>query len=201
VSKVNFGFLEVDLNQFVAAVKNLVSGDLDKESKYEITKMIEEVKKTYDTTVISLLPFYSVVQSNDSTYVAQFTSQFVVFKQMYLTNKGELGVNCQVIKNNLDKLLKKKQWIGKLPRIKESLINLEYLAGKWSTSRGALEDSLEQFLSTVNETLDKINELNNTNASAESRSMLHVFLRESDETIKSIKQQLDSLKIISAKLL
>jgi hypothetical protein len=39
-----------------------------------------------------------------------------------------------------------------------ALANLEYLAEKWSTDRGALEDSLEGFLSTVNETLSKINE-------------------------------------------
>jgi hypothetical protein len=75
MSKVNFGFLEVDLNQFVVAVKNLVGGDLDKESMSEITKMIEEVRKTYDTILMSLLPFYNVVHSNDDTYVAQFTSQ------------------------------------------------------------------------------------------------------------------------------
>jgi hypothetical protein len=70
-----------------------------------------------------------------------------------------------------------------------------------SSARMILEDSLEGFLSTVNGTLGEINELNNTNAIVESRSTLHVFLRESDETIKSIKQQLDNLKIISAKLL
>ena len=199
MSKINFGFLEVDLNQFVGAVKNIVSGDLDRESKDAISKMIE-VRKTYDSTVISLLPFYNVIQSDDSMYVTQFTSQFVVFKQIYLTNKGELGVHCQVIKSNLEELLKKRNWMSKLPRIKESLENLEYLSRKWSMSRGALEESLEVFLSTVDNTLSEIDDLNKSNSIVQSRSALHAFLKESELTIKSIKNQLDELKIISARL-
>lgn len=200
MSKINFGFLEVDLNQFVGAVKNIVSGDLDRESKDAISKMIEEVRKTYDSTVISLLPFYNVIQSDDSMYVTQFTSQFVVFKQIYLTNKGELGVHCQVIKSNLEELLKKRNWMSKFPRIKESLENLEYLSRKWSMSRGALEESLEVFLSTVDNTLSEIDDLNKSNSIVQSRSALHAFLKESELTIKSIKNQLDELKIISARL-
>lgn len=65
MSKVNFGFLEVDLNQFVGAVKNIVSGDLDKESKIAISKMIQGVRQIYDATVIS---FYNIVQSTILQY-------------------------------------------------------------------------------------------------------------------------------------
>jgi len=56
--------------------------------------------------------------------------------------------------------------------------------GNGSPSGEALEDSLEGFLSTVNEPLGEINELNNTNAIVESRSTLYAFLRESAETLE-----------------
>jgi hypothetical protein len=67
-------------------------------------------------------------------------------------------------------------------------------------NRGALEESLEVFSSTVDKTLSKIDDLNKSNSIAQSRSTLHAFLKESELTIKSIKNQLDELKIIRARL-
>ena len=119
---------------------------------------------------------------------------------MYLKNKGELNVHCQVIKNNLEELLKRRNWMSKLPKIKESLENLEYLSRKWSLSRGALEENFEIFLSTVNRTLGEIDDLNKINNMAQSRSALHTFLKESEQTIMSIKEQIDELNIISSRL-
>ena len=84
--------------------------------------------------------------------------------------------------------------------LKKSLEKLEYLANKWSTSRGALEDSLEGFLSTANEALSEIDKLNRMNSIAQSRSKLYSFLKESEQSFKNIKEHLDELKVISAKL-
>ena len=200
MSKVNFGLIEVDLNQFVGAIKTLVSADLDIESKNAISNMIEEVRKTYDAIVMSILPFYNVVQSDDSKYVAQFTSQFVIFKQIYLTNEGELGVHCNIIESNLEKLLRKGDWRSKFPRIKESLEKLESLAERWSESRVNLYVSLRSFLTESNGALTEIDDLNKTNSTMQSRNALHAFLKESEQGIMNIKTQLDDLRIISAKL-
>ena len=111
-----------------------------------------------------------------------------------------MGVHCQVIKDNLQGLLKRQNWIGKFLKLKESLQNLDYLANKWSTSRGALEESLEGFLSTANKTLSEIDDLNRTNLIAQSRSKLYSFLKESEQSFNDIKEPLDELKVISAKL-
>jgi hypothetical protein len=200
VSKVNFGLVEVDLNQFVGAIKTLVSTDLDTESKNAISKMIEEVRKTYDAIVLSILPFYNVIQSDDSKYVIQFTSQFVIFKQIYLTNEGDLGVHCKIIESNLEELLKKGVWKSKFPRIKESLEKLEYLAEKWSQSRVNLYISLRGFLTEANNALTEIDDLNKSNSTKQSRDALHAFLKESEQGIMNIKSHLDDLRIISAKL-
>jgi hypothetical protein len=200
MSKINFGFLEVDLNQFVGAVKNIVSTDLDNESKDAITKMIEEIRGTYESTIVSLIPFYGITQSDDNAYVTEFTAQFMSFKKNYLLNRGNLGVHCQVIKDNLQGLLKRQNWIGKFPKLKESLQDLDYLSNKWNTSRGALEESLEGFLSTANKTLSEIDDLNRMNLIAQSRSKLYSFLKESEQSFNDIKEHLDELKVISAKL-
>ncbi|MFZ0566832.1 MAG: hypothetical protein WAM22_02400 [Nitrososphaeraceae archaeon] len=90
MSKVNFGLVEVDLNQFVGAIKTLVSVDLDIESKNAISKMIEEVRKTYDAIVKSILPFYNVVQSDDSKYVALQCSQEMLYMRFLRNLNKEL---------------------------------------------------------------------------------------------------------------
>ena len=74
------------------------------------------------------------------------------------------------------------------------------MANKWSNSRGALKESLEGFLSTANETLSEIDNLNRMNSIAESRSKLHLFLKESEQSLNHLKEYLDELKVISAKL-
>ena len=76
-------FYEVDLNQFVVAIKKLVSGEIENESKDAISKMIE-VRKTYKAIVTSIIPFYGVIQSDEKTFVTKFTAQFIAFKQFIL---------------------------------------------------------------------------------------------------------------------
>jgi hypothetical protein len=200
MSKINLGLLELDLNQVVNAVRGFTNTDLDIESKNAVNKMIEEVRKLYDMIIGSLLPFYNVIQCDDATYPIQFTSQFVVFKQTYFANLGELSVHCNIIKSNLDELLKKRNWLSKLPHIKDSLQNLENLAEKWKVSRATLEYSLEEFLSSADRRLGEIDELSRTQSIKESRNTLQALLKESDQSIRQIKAQLNDLKIISSKL-
>lgn len=66
--------------------------------------------------------------------------------------------------------------------------------------RVTLEYSLEEFLSTADSRLGEIYELNRTQSIKESRSALQALLKESDQSIKNIKTQLNDLKIISTKL-
>lgn len=140
------------------------------------------------------------MHSDEATYLTEYSSQFVVFKQAYFTNIGEISSHCAIIRNNLDELLKKRDWLGKIPRLKDSLKKLEDLASNWTKTRFTLEVSLKTFLSDVNSKLSEINELNKKNAIKESRISLSEFLNGLDESVEKIKTQLDELKVISAKL-
>ena len=84
--KVNFGFIQADLDQFISAVRDIASGEVDDETKGLVTKMIEETQKLFKETVMSLVPFYKIMQSNEATYLTEYSSQFAVFKGEYLVN-------------------------------------------------------------------------------------------------------------------
>jgi len=185
--KVNFGFIQADLDQFISAVRDIASGEVDDETKGLVTKMIEETQKLFKETVMSLVPFYKIMQSNEATYLTEYSSQFAVFKGEYLVNMDELGVHCAIITHSLDELLKKRNWLGKIPRLKDSLKKLDDIASNWATTRSTLEITLNNFLSDVNRKLSEINELNKKNAIKESRISLSDFLNGLDESVEKLK--------------
>jgi hypothetical protein len=201
VSFVDLGPLHVNLNEFVKAIKDLISTDLDDKSKKDISNLIKEVRKTYDTIVDSLDPFYNVrIQSDDSTYVTQFTSQFRAFKTMFKKNRNELRTHCTSIQKHMTELLENRKWLSRIPHKKKSLEDLKNFADRWGKQEDNLARILEGFLSYVNNTLDRLDDLNNTNSIAQSRDALRAFMKESEAPILNLKCQLDELRIISNKL-
>jgi hypothetical protein len=198
--KFNFGFLQGDLDQFIIAVREIASCEINDETKGLVAKMIEETRKIYEKTVLTLIPFYKIIKTDEARYLDEYSSQFLIFKEAYLMNTGELSTHCKIIRNSLDELLKKRNWLGKFPYLNDSLKKLEDLSTSWTNTRYTLEVNLNTFLDEVNSKLTEINELNNKNAIKESRTLLSEFLTGLDKSIQKIKTQVDDLKVISAKL-
>lgn len=198
----HLGPLDVNLDEFVRAVKDLVSTDLDDRSKRDMSELIEEVRKTYDTIVDTLTPFYKVrIQSDDKAYVIEFTDQFTAFKTIFRKNSNELRTHCTTIQYNIGKLLENREWLIRIPHKKKPLEDLQKFANEWSRQEVSLADILNGFLIDVNKTLSELNELNSKNLIAESRNALRAFINESDPYILKIKSQLDELKVITARYL
>jgi hypothetical protein len=119
------------------------------------------------------------------------------FKKILHKERNELRTHCTIIQINMQKLLENREWKSRITHKEKSLKDLQDFANKWSNAENSLANILDGFLNDLNTTLTDLDDLNTKNSIPKSRDNLREFLKESEPSIRKIKDQLDYLKTIT----
>jgi DNA-binding FrmR family transcriptional regulator len=195
----------INLKDLIQIIRDFSTVPLDADTKKDIQEMTEELIKSHDTVVRSLTPFIGL--NNDAKFSkTKFNDQYEQFKNVYYTKKGEVRTHCEIVKEDINKLLgednqpadsKRK---GRLNRFyamlrqhakENSLQKLRNLKGQFHGADNQLADDMDNFLEQINSTLQNINNIANVK---DKKTELKNFVDTIDPQLKSIKAELDGVR-------
>jgi hypothetical protein len=189
--------LKVTLSEFTAIVKHISGEAKHQDAKQALKEMIEEVRKSYDTAVDVFTPMYGL--DTERKFSGQFSQVRMNFKNRYLKDIGNVRTHCSIVTDKLEDLKKRKSWTKGLPYIKRSFVRLESLAKDWISNDARLATGMENFLKGVNKILDAVNKIQGRNNS-EAFRYLRSSLEQFEDDLVAIKNRLNELSVVSAKL-
>jgi hypothetical protein len=189
--------MKVTLTEFTTLVTH-ISGEAKHQAvRQSLKELIDEVRRSYETAVDVFSPLYTV--DTEKRFDKRFPDLRANFKNKYLKDKGNVRTHSSIVGNKISDLQKTKSWMKGLPFIKASFERLKILGNNWISNDGKLAASMDNFLTSVNKFLDRIDKNYQANP-AETLSYLKRSLRQYESDLLDIKSKLDQLNVIGGKL-
>ncbi len=189
--------LKVTLTEFTSVVSHLSGEAKHQAVRQTLKEMIDEVRRSYDTSVDVFTPLYSI--DTIKKCGKQFPNARTNFKNTYLKSTGNIRTHSGIVGMKIDDLRKSKSWMKHLPFVKKSFARLEALGTSWVANDAKLSQSMHDFLSGVNHFLDKVSQVQKKDA-AEAFKYLQRSLRQFEYDLIAIKKELDELTQLSSQL-
>jgi hypothetical protein len=123
----------VDLSEFVSAMKDLVNSAIGANEKEQarvaIKAMIGEVRQTYDTVVDTLSPLYGI--DSPDRFTVQFGAIMVSFKSIYLRRSDTARAHCHNVREFFDALQQRRGWMEHIPVANRGFTRLKSICEQW----------------------------------------------------------------------
>lgn len=201
--EINTGIVrfKVDLFQFLSAIKKLVDaavGANEKEKARDAIKvLIAETRKTYDTIVQVLEPFYAM--TTESSFKGSFDVSFAAFKAAYLGRNDYLKTHCSIVKTEFAALARRTSWMATLPFAKGAYQDLKTVCEEWQFQDSRIVQEMERFFRISNEFMQDVADLNQRN-SVQAYQTLRDGLKFFEGNFLEVKAMLGELEVISRRL-
>jgi hypothetical protein len=128
VARVNLGILELDLEKMAELVSEMVSINLDPDTKDLVRKLVNEMTDAYDKMVDSYVSFEEIWK-DDEKFRNGFSTLFVQFKKTYLKSDDDKRSICGRINGALYDIIHSRWYLSKLPRLSEKIKNFRNKRG------------------------------------------------------------------------
>jgi hypothetical protein len=187
---------EVDISEFFPVVRDLIDVKLDAKAQEALKTMIEEVDKNFKLIVEVLMPLYTI---NTVADFRQRWSEFLQnFKKQYLTQWELAKTRCGIVSDQLQRLHEAHNWKRRVPLIRNALRRLDEMGQRWMANDIKLYESMNGFMTSVNDALEIVNKHRKTPAKA--LEELRALLQGMDQSLLKIKAYSNELERISARL-
>lgn len=188
---------KVDLTEFVSSIKDLVSAAVGanerEQARDAIKAMIAEVRQTYDTVVDTLSPLYAI--GNPQEFTNGFNQILASFKKIYLQRSESARAHCHNVRQIFGALEQRRSWMIRLPIANRGYARLKNICEQWLFNDIDLSYQMSRFFENLNEFLDQVGDLNQTDAAAAYQKM-RGGLRQAEPNFREIQSQLGELDAI-----
>lgn len=189
--------LKVTLTEFTSVVSHLSGEAKHKAVRQTLKEMIDEVRRSYDTSVDVFTPLYLI--DTIKKFDKQFPTARTNFKNTYLKSSGNIRTHSGIVGMKIKDLQKSKSWMKHLPFVKKSFARLESLGTDWVGNDFKLAQSMHDFLTGVNHFLDKVSQIQKKDRS-EAFKYLQRSLRQFEYDLVAMKNELNELTQLSSQL-
>jgi len=194
--KVNLGVIEMDLEKIAKLVREMLSINVDGNTKNDIKELIEEVSKAYDELVDCYVDF-KPLRKNDDVFENSFSQLYGKFEKAYLKSPEDKIASCGKIHSALNKISKSHWYLNNLPKLNKKIEEFNLSSDAWCLDDTVMVETFKEFNRRIYEDLKAIEESYGNESVASSREKLNMFVSKWDKEFLDLRTKLGKFKSIS----
>jgi len=195
-AKLNLGVIELDLEKISSLVKEMISINLDEDSKRHVKELVNEINIAYNNLVDCYVDFMPL-RKNDDDFEKSFLTVFGNFKKTYLKSPEDNEASCGRIHNALYKILEGRWYLSKLPKLNQKIKQFRDSADAWYLNDTVMVETFKEFNTQLYKELSAVEAAYGNEPISQSRQRLDSIISQWENEFLDLRKKLNDFKNLS----